>query len=164
MDYLVFLTAVLLILALCGLLLFLGARRARANGFRPASARADTSNPQDPWRPVSRSNTGVAPRASARSRGGAALTRPGDRDEGLGDALGRWVDSLVAQKRTVEEDADYRVRTHDSLRVLLEDRYGRRVSRSSGSADHEAPERRDAPHGGRPGGRGVTGVKTPWGW
>jgi hypothetical protein len=164
LEYLVFLAAVLLILALCGLLLFLGARRARGNGVQPGKPRADARSSQGPWRPASRSNTSVAPRASARSRGGAPLTRRGDRDEGLGDALGRWVDSLVAQKRTVEEDADYRVRTHDSLRVLLEDRYGSRVSRSSGSADHEAPERRDAPHAGRPGGRGVTGVKTPWGW
>jgi hypothetical protein len=70
----------------------------------------------------------------------------------------------VAQKRTVEEDADYRIRTHDSLRTLMEDRYGGRVARSSGSNDHETPDRRAAPATRRPGGRGVTGVKTPWGW
>lgn len=41
-------------------------------------------------------------------------------------ALRRWVDQLIAEKRTVQDES-YMRRREDSLRALLEDRYGRSV-------------------------------------
>ncbi|RPH95545.1 MAG: hypothetical protein EHM68_12525 [Lysobacterales bacterium] len=52
------------------------------------------------------------------------------RQGGLGDRLGgrgslqAWIDHLVSEKRTVDDDV-YRSRKDASLRALLEDRYGR---------------------------------------
>jgi hypothetical protein len=43
--------------------------------------------------------------------------------------LRRWVDHLIAEKRTIEDET-YRKRRQDSLRALLEDRYGRAVKPS----------------------------------
>ena len=43
--------------------------------------------------------------------------------------LRRWVDHLIAEKRTIQDEA-YLKRREDSLRALLEDRYGRAVKPS----------------------------------
>lgn len=43
---------------------------------------------------------------------------------GVSDSLHRWVDRLVSEKRTVD-DQDYVLKKEASVRALLEDRYGR---------------------------------------
>lgn len=80
-------------------------------------------------------------------------------DRGLGDRLGDWVGALLQQKRTVD-DEDYRVRTNESLRALVEDRYARP------SAARPSPRRgRDSSARERSPGLERTGpVRTPWGW
>ena len=49
--------------------------------------------------------------------------------QGVHGGLRRWVDHLIAEKRTIEDET-YRKRRQDSLRALLEDRYGRAVKPS----------------------------------
>jgi hypothetical protein len=48
---------------------------------------------------------------------------------GAHTGLRRWVDHLIAQKRTIQDEA-YLKRREESLRALLEDRYGRAVKPS----------------------------------
>lgn len=57
-------------------------------------------------------------RAAKESDGSPEIVHPG--------ALRRWVDHLIAEKRTVN-DQSYVQRREASLRALLEDRYGRTV-------------------------------------
>ncbi|MDT8322317.1 MAG: hypothetical protein RQ826_17520 [Xanthomonadales bacterium] len=47
-------------------------------------------------------------------------------DRGGSGSLARWADSLLREKRTIDDGA-YRRRRETALRALLEDRYGRRV-------------------------------------
>jgi len=78
-------------------------------------------------------------------------------DRGLGDRLGDWVGALLQQKRTVD-DEDYRVRTNESLRALVEDRYARP------SAARPNPRRGGAARERSPGLERTGPVRTPWGW
>jgi len=48
---------------------------------------------------------------------------------GAHGGLRRWVDHLIAEKRTIQDET-YLKRRQDSLRALLEDRYGRAVKPS----------------------------------
>ena len=103
---------------------------------------------------------------------------------GVSDSLQRWVDRLVSEKRTVE-DQEYMRKKDASLRALLEDRYGNasriRVNgKPAGRAPNASPEGNGEPgaerlrangYGGEkavpnePGKRSrIRDVKTPWGW
>ncbi|MBT8057108.1 MAG: hypothetical protein KJO72_09265 [Gammaproteobacteria bacterium] len=101
---------------------------------------------------------------------------------GVSDSLHRWVDRLVSEKRTVE-DQEYVLKKDASLRALLEDRYGQaskiRINgsgRSVGRAPVNGESRSTPPgtngdraeetdtaaeHGRR---APIRDVKTPWGW
>ena len=65
------------------------------------------------------------PGSPVRSEGMAPDGRRGASADG-GASVQSWVDRLIAEKRTVE-DSEYLSRKNDSLRALLEDRYGRSV-------------------------------------
>lgn len=92
----------------------------------------------------------------------AESTRPADGEiRGVGDRLGEWVDFLLQQKRTVD-DEDYRVRTNESLRALVEDRYARTSAARTGGG-----ERRRSTASKQRRWRESTStrpVRTPWGW
>lgn len=65
---------------------------------------------------------------------GSDLNGGAGQDQGAGEMTGhrslqRWVDRLVSEKRTVQDDA-YNQRREASLRALLEDRYGRAIKPS----------------------------------
>ena len=53
----------------------------------------------------------------------------GPAEMGAHGGLRRWVDHLISEKRTIQDES-YRKRREDSLRALLEDRYGRAVKPS----------------------------------
>jgi hypothetical protein len=107
-------------------------------------------------------------------------------------SLGRWVDRLISEKRTVQDEA-YRLRKESSMRALLEDRYGRPVQATEVPYRKVAPPKLrdpDLPHDQMdnfPSGRGerimsqlqkqprtiapaklrpsdLKDVKRPWGW
>lgn len=88
------------------------------------------------------------------NRDGAAAN-----DRGLSDRMGDWVGALLEQKRTVD-DEDYRVRTNESLRALVEDRYARPSSvRRNPRRGRDRAERAHLPDSER-----ARPVRTPWGW
>jgi hypothetical protein len=65
---------------------------------------------------------------------GSDLNAGSGQDQGAGESTGhrplqRWVDRLVNEKKTVQDDA-YNQRREASLRALLEDRYGRAIKPS----------------------------------
>ena len=89
-----------------------------------------------------------------REAGGGAAS-----DCGLGNRMGDWVGALLETKRTVD-DEDYRVRTNESLRALVEDRYARSPSvRANPRRGRVGAERAHFPADERTG-----PVRTPWGW
>lgn len=65
----------------------------------------------------------------AEHHGGESVQGGGYGDMAAHGGLRRWVDHLIAEKRTIQ-DEDYLKRREDSLRALLEDRYGRAVKAS----------------------------------
>jgi hypothetical protein len=107
-------------------------------------------------------------------------TRP---PQAVSGSLQRWVERLVSEKRTVE-DQEYMLKKDASLRALLEDRYGQaskiRINGSGRSADKAAAvngESRSTATGtnghlpeetnlaAENAGRGpIRDIKTPWGW
>ncbi|MEJ2400168.1 MAG: hypothetical protein P8Y52_02135 [Xanthomonadales bacterium] len=143
MEYLVFLTVVLLFSGVCALVVARGSRR-RAQGVAVGdqSGRSGTNDLQ-------------------------ALRKRIDARDGQG-SFGRWVDALVTPKRTVDDDPEYRRRAQESLRTLLEDRYGGAATRAAGSprkgrsADGSIERTVGGPAPRRD--RGIKGVRTPWGW
>lgn len=133
-------------------------RAGRSNGDRGAKSAADgqdirfepgtgnTARAHTPW--------GWPGGMTAHSGEGAAAD-----DRGIGDRLGDWVGAIVQQKRTVD-DEDYRVRTHESLRALVEDRY----ARPSTARTNPRRGRDGAARPGLPGVQRTDPVRTPWGW
>ena len=99
----------------------------------------------------------------------------------VSDSLHRWVDHLVSEKRTVD-DQDYLLKREASVRALLEDRYGRtlkapvdpdrftRPPQLNGRGNKTTSKLKSEP--GKLPGSGVSltsrsklkEVKTPWGW
>ena len=95
-----------------------------------------------------------------------------------GDSLHHWVDRLMAEKRTVE-DQEYVLKKHASLRALLEDRYGKSVRQHDQAHDNlkANPEqngpslKNEARQLTLPGARGarrktsqLREIRMPWGW
>ena len=84
-------------------------------------------------------------------------------DHDLSETLHRFVDHLITEKQTVE-DREYLFKRDESLRLLIEDRYGKSVGGGSSSAQ----TKKNAPGSG-----GITiiaeqrklkEIRTPWGW
>ena len=169
MEYLLFLSVVLLVLGLCGLLLHYGGRR-KAKGIRAGAdnGRSAANDLHALRRRIGKRSEQATPWGWPGGTVGGPVANRDRWGEGLPMTLGRWVDSLVVQKRTVDDDPDYRIRTHASIRALVEDRYGRQTTRprdsegSSNAANDPASTRAVSSEPRvRP---GAQGIKTPWGW
>jgi len=81
---------------------------------------------------------------------------------GVSESLHRFADRLLSEKQT-KENREYQLKKEDSLRALLEDRYGRAYKTPQANKQNtQSPNVRD------PGKRLVMEplheVKTPWGW
>lgn len=95
-----------------------------------------------------------------------------------GDSLHQWVDRLMAEKRTVE-DQEYVLKKNESLRALLEDRYGKSDrkhdqmdnNRKSSAEQVSSSLKKEARQLTLPGARGthrkssqLGEIRMPWGW
>ena len=93
-------------------------------------------------------------------------------------SLHQWVDRMIAEKRTVE-DREYVLKKNESLRALLEDRYGkldRKHDQQDNNSKTNAEEvssslKKEARQLTLPGAQGAHGktsqlgkIRTPWGW
>ena len=155
LEYLVFLTVVLVVVGLCVLVAVSVSRRPAGwnatDGIdlKVLRRRIDgRSGHATPWGwPGARNESSSARHAA---------------DDGLTDALGRWVEAVLAQKRTVDDDPDFQRRQQASIRALVEDRYGGgRGSTPRSRNDSLRADVRPAPSRNRAIG---SQVKTPWGW
>jgi hypothetical protein len=81
-------------------------------------------------------------------------------DHDLSETLHRFVDHLIAEKQTVE-DRGYLLKRDESLRLLIEDRYGKSVGSGSGSA-HTKKNAAGIPIVVKQ--RELKEIRTPWGW
>lgn len=136
MEYLYF---AVMVMSLGAVLVFWAVRSARPGNLQTGREAGD--------------RTGQGIRFEHKRDGAAA------NDRGLGDRMGDWVGALLEQKRTVD-DEDYRVRTNESLRALVEDRYARPSSvRRNPRRGRDRPDRANLPDSERAG-----PVRTPWGW
>jgi len=81
---------------------------------------------------------------------------------GVSESLHRFADRLLSEKQT-KESSEYLLKKEDSLRALLEDRYGRAYKTSQVNKQNT-----QSPNLRKPGKRLVMEplheVKTPWGW
>jgi hypothetical protein len=80
---------------------------------------------------------------------------------GRSSGLQRWVDGLISEKRTVDDET-YLSRRDEAIRALLEDRYGRRVRPTPGrqGRDPQADWRIAVGDDSRV----PSDLKSPWGW
>lgn len=165
MEYVVFLACVLAIALLCGAVLRSVSVRRAPQRQSDASRRTSITMARD----AARTRHGGVPWGWP--DGGRRLPRRPNRAGGRSsDATGRgeWVDQLLAQKRTVD-DPEYRDRARQSLRALVEDRYGGSAParrRQEGGRDQRSGRTSLAvgeANGAAPI-RSLSKLKSPWGW
>ena len=84
-------------------------------------------------------------------------------DRTVSETLHRFVDHLITEKQTVE-DSEYLLKRNESLRLLMEDRYG--MSRRVGSGSVKTKKNTPGPEGNSLvlEQREMKDVRTPWGW
>ena len=81
---------------------------------------------------------------------------------GVSESLHRFADHLLSEKQT-KESREYQLKKEDSLRALLEDRYGRAYrAPQANNKNMQSPNLRNP---GKPlVMESLQEVKTPWGW
>ena len=111
MEYLLFLSVVLLVLGLCGLLLLYGGRR-KARGIRAGAdnGRSAANDLHSLRRRIGKRSEQATPWGWPGGTGDGPVAHRDRRGEGLPMTRGRWVDSLVGLQGLVDDDADYRFR------------------------------------------------------
>ena len=81
---------------------------------------------------------------------------------GVSESLHRFADRLLSEKQT-KESREYQLKKEDSLRALLEDRYGRAYKKPQANKQNT-----QSPNVRNPGKplvmESLHEVKTPWGW
>jgi len=87
-----------------------------------------------------------------------------DTDHPVSDSLHRFVDHLISEKQTIK-NSEYRLRRDESLRAMVEDRFGHRTpvkSHRDGLRENSSQESKFIP--GHAVKSGLADVRRPWGW
>jgi len=146
LEYVVFLLVVACVVGTLYLLAMRGARRTERRRAPAGRPRVMGANDLQALRGrVGRHSRRVSPPGDPIS----SVARRGVPAQPVNGAVARWADTLLARKRTVDEDPEHRRRAQASVRAMVEDRFG-----GQGRRPDEATA--DA----RPG----AGLRTPWGW
>lgn len=165
MEYVTYTLIVIGIMALC-LVLFKRDGNVEQN-YRASRSFSSSSKPGSPIKP-----TGAKVPSNERLNvptpwgwpGKGSRTQAAD-ERSVSDSLQRFVDHLMVEKQTVE-DRNYVQRKNESLRSMMEDRYGPSGKSANGYGKSES-KKKPADFAGSPivvDRKSLHEVRTPWGW